>query len=191
MVKELCVIDISYLDDYDHGWGYLKPNEDVLEMMLEVKEMFAPKTFLEIGFYMGHSTSMWAKVLGGDCEVVSCAPPHPRACQYSSVVEKNTPNVTVILTPSPAVYWEIKDKQFDVAFIDGQHEETSVLMDIGMCRALGIKTLLFDNYERDSVRKGISLTTTQEPDQVWEYQAEHKGVVQMNQIALFCLTDDD
>lgn len=185
------MIDISYLDDYDHGWGYLKPNQDVLDMMLEIKERFSPSNFLEIGFYMGHSTSMWAKVLGQECNIVSCAPPHPRACHYAPLVEKHTPNVTVHLVPSPSVYENIRDVKFDVAFIDGSHDQNSVKMDIEMCIKLGIKTLLFDNYERTTVREGISYVMDRKPDQVWPYYADHKGVVQTNEVALFCLTNSD
>jgi hypothetical protein len=181
------LVNLDYLIFPEDGWGYLHPEKEIIHMMEFIREKYNPSNLLEIGFYSGHSTSMWAQILN-ETSIVSCVPPHPRATKYAPIVEKHNPNVKVHLIPSPKIYDTIKDINFDIAFIDGNHTEVSVWEDIHMCRKLGIHVLLFDNYELESVRKGIEGRLNAEPNAIWEYPVDFKGKVGFNQIALIDLT---
>lgn len=184
------MVNLDYLTFPQDGWGYLHPEREIISMMEWIRDKYNPKTLLEIGFYAGHSTSMWAQILN-ETKITSCAPPHPRAKEFSKIVMEHNPNVKVILIPSPEVHKSINGLDFDIAFIDGNHTEPAVYNDIHMCRSMGIHVLLFDNYELESVREGIKNRLGTSPNKVWEYPTDFKGKVQTNKIALFDLTTKD
>lgn len=179
-------MNLDHLIWAEDGWGYLQPSEQVFSNLSKAIEVSNAKSILEIGFYVGHSTTYLAN-LAPDAEIFSCCPDHPRGRKYGTIISDLFPNVTVNRVPSPDVFLLTMTKQFDLCFLDGNHTYAAALTDFMLCRELRIPYVLFDNTELTSVRTLIQhLRATDRLEIVDEftYPADFKGKKATNQMTL-------
>ena len=179
-------MDLSHLMWDQDGWGYLPNTPEVFNILEETIRITEVKNLLEIGFYAGHSTSYWAELMP-DSTILSCCPDHPRGREYGPVVMEKYPNVEVRLVPSPEIYESIKDRSFDLAFIDGSHVTENVINDTVMCDRLDVPYRIYDNVEWEGIRELIyNLESIGDIEVIREfsYSCNFKGKVSRNQMTL-------
>ena len=157
MVEEMRFEHLMWKED---GWGYLPANDEIFNALKYIRELVKPRSVLEIGFYAGHSTSYMAEYFHPDCKIISCCPDHPRGRAYGDVVMEKYPNVTVHLTPSPDILEKVRDTEFDLVFVDGNHARKNVIDDTTVALILGAKYVLYDNTELPAVRGAVEEIVT-------------------------------
>lgn len=112
-----------------------------------IVEIVKPKSILGIGTNLCYSDAMWlelapeAKILSLD---ISDKEETLRA--VSIMEDRYRSRFEFLLTDSKTAFNKIKDRQFDLAFIDGDHLEDGVTSDIKTCLDLGIKYLSMDDW---------------------------------------------
>jgi predicted O-methyltransferase YrrM len=130
-------------------------------------EVFQPKSILEIGFNIGRSASMWLNL--SDATLVSVdIGTQPETLQAAKALEKQFPKRFCFLNcDSRLVYDQLKDTKFDMIFIDGDHTENGVDIDIKLGLKLGIKNFVFDDWmveygpgTQPAIAKNKELTVT-------------------------------
>lgn len=121
----------------------------ILQHFRSVIRIVNPKSILEIGFNMGHSSAMWLSLC--DAIVTSCD---------ISMKDETLDGVKILREKYPDRFFyfnrdrpffsaEVKGHECDLIFIDGGHEEPDVTNDIQLAKDLGIPYLLFDDiYSR-------------------------------------------
>ena len=107
------------------------------------------KSILEIGFNIGYSASMWLEF---DVDKKSTLTSvdigiHKDTVKAAEAVKNlHGDRFEFILCDSKKVKNQLKDRLFDLAFIDGDHSAVGVHSDIQLCMILQIPLLLFDDY---------------------------------------------
>jgi hypothetical protein len=121
-----------------------------------VQELYANykiKEILEVGFNIGYSSSMWLEF---DPDKKSCITSidigiHKDTLPASKAVKDlHGERFSFILCDSKKVLKQLKNKLFDLAFIDGDHTEPGIYNDVHLCLELGVPLLLFDDYYIDN-----------------------------------------
>lgn len=139
----------AYFKENQRGFG-----EDAFHAMwwLLLRE-FRPRRCLEIGVYRGQVISLWtliAKMLGFRCEVHGISPFTPIGDAVSSYLEDveyladtlgsfdalNLPSPTLVraLSTEPVAVEHISAGEWDLIYIDGNHDYDIVLEDYRLCR---------------------------------------------------------
>lgn len=127
----------------------------ILRHFIETIKIVKPKRIFEIGFNMGHSARMWLELCPADvcsCDVSRKDETIEAAAfldkTYNKAYTKHGDRFTFNwreeigiskLNPYP-------EKYFDLAFIDGAHDQMSIFGDICMCKDMKIPYLLFDDW---------------------------------------------
>jgi len=172
------------LDNFEHlmwkedGWGYLPANKHIFGALNHIREVVNPMSVLEIGFYAGHSTSYMAEHFHPDCKIISCCPDHPRGREYGEVVMEKYPNVTVHLVPSPKILDRVRGEEFDLVFVDGNHDKQNVIDDTIVAFRLGAKYVLYDNTELPQVDMVVRIFEDEERLRFiknYPYRTDFKG----------------
>lgn len=119
----------------------------VVKVLRFVVRMIQPSRLLEIGFNTGISSRIFLEL--GVQEVTSIEIQDNAEIRHGEKCLKDNYGDRfrlfrghTILTALP----ELQDKKFDMAFIDGSHEASHVLIDISTCRLMGIKWMLCDDF---------------------------------------------
>lgn len=99
---------------------------------------------LEIGFCIGLSATIMSH-LGAD-RIVSVDPSDHEECIGSANKLRADWGPSFTFYNQRSNQFRDGGRHFDLAFIDGDHEYQSILTDIGVCRGLGIKTMVFDDW---------------------------------------------
>ena len=147
-------LDPPYDREGKSGWGHLYPTDQVVSMFDDVLNITKPNRILEIGFYKGHSTAIWAELFDG--EIVSCCPDHPMFQKWSPIIEQKYPNVKVFGVESPLITGMVP-RNTDLIFIDGNHTFYNVVLDItAATKLLNGKWVFFDDHENPRVRDAIA-----------------------------------
>lgn len=68
-------------------------------------------------------------------------------------------------------------QSFDLGFVDGNHALDYVEKDIAMCRALGIRTLILDDYNSDTNGEVAQAAANQGLELIKEWKSIHSGGV--------------
>lgn len=138
--------------DYKDKFGVEIPYHSgphILRHFRDAIEIVKPDFILEIGFNMGHSSAMWLNLFDGD--VLSCDVsqkdetyagmdylrfkyPGRFTFQWRDDVNDYTANAY------PRHYY------FDLAFVDGAHDEKSIIDDTELCIKMKIPYILYDDY---------------------------------------------
>lgn len=185
-------LDHLEYDSSKSGWGHLHPTEEVLSMFEMINEICAPKRVLEIGFFVGHSTTYMLELFPqatvttyGMCKQFS---------EQKDKMEAKYPNrVKVNYEES----WKLFGKHhgidtFDFAFVDGSHNEYMAANDILHCLMLGAKWILVDNCEQEQVLDDIAkFDKCLDLHMLFNYTATHKGKTTLNQCRLYYVRTDD
>lgn len=119
----------------------------ILRHFREAIEIVKPKSILEIGFNMGYSASMWLNLC--DAHLVSCDISQKDETYLAAAIIGSRYSVTRFIyydrnRPSFLVY--VNAIEIDLAFIDGAHDEKSIIEDIQLCKDLNIPYLLLDDW---------------------------------------------
>jgi hypothetical protein len=121
----------------------------ILRHFREVVEIVKPDFILEIGFNMGHSAEMWLNLFDGD--ILSCdVSQKDETLEGMKYLRFKYPgrftfewrdDVNDYIAKSyPRHYY------FDLAFIDGAHDEENITKDIELCKEMKIPYILFDDW---------------------------------------------
>jgi len=124
----------------------------ILRHFREAIEIVNPECILEIGFNMGHSVSMWLNLFDG--YVLSCDVSQKDETLLGAEYLKHTyqdrfefqwrDDVNDYTANSYPMH-----RFFDLAFIDGAHDEKSIIDDTELCIKMKIPYILYDDfYER-------------------------------------------
>jgi hypothetical protein len=136
------------------GWGYMPNNESVFNIFQYIHETINPKTWLEIGFHLGHSTTYTLEIMP-EVKVTSLGVTKCRnANRYE--IGNNMKSIygdrfEYFLGNPPNIDELLKNRTFDIAFIDGDHKYKSVVNDITACMEMKISYILIDNCELEQV----------------------------------------
>lgn len=136
------------------GWGYMEAHESTFNVFRHVSNVAKPKTWLEIGFHLGHSTTYTLEIMPEvkvtGLGVTNCS----NANRYE--IGDNMKSIygdrfEYYLGDPPDIRHLLKGRTFDVAFIDGDHKYGSAVNDITACMEMKIPYILVDNCELGQV----------------------------------------
>lgn len=135
--------NFSSVEGYWHDRNIFRP------VVQDIYAKIKPETMLEIGFNIGYSASMWLefdpenklKLTSVDIGI------HEDTVKAAEAVKNlHGDRFDFILCDSREVKPQLKDRLFDIAFIDGDHNTEGVRNDIQLCLDLGIPYLVFDDW---------------------------------------------
>jgi hypothetical protein len=150
-------------------------------------EIVEPKRIFEIGFNMGHSAAMFMEL--SDAEVCSCDVSRKDetidAARYLEHKYRFHDRFTFNwredidtgnnINPYPEYY-------FDLAFIDGAHDEENIEKDIQLCKLMKIPYLLFDDWyprygeTQKAVAKFPELELVKDMNNLMLYKVNYNGI---------------
>lgn len=121
----------------------------ILRHFRDTLEIVKPELIFEIGFNMGHSAAMWLSLFDG--AVMSCDVSQKdetldgitflRDKHFERFSFEWRDDVTDYIAKSyPKHYY------FDLAFIDGAHDDESITNDISLCKSMRIPYILLDDW---------------------------------------------
>lgn len=132
------------------GWGYMENHESVFNIFRNVRDIANPKTWLEIGFHLGHSTTYTLEIMPQvkvtGIGVTKCR----NADRYqigNNMISIYGNRFEYFLGDPPNIRELLKGRTFDVAFVDGDHSYKSAVNDITACMEMKIPYILIDNCE--------------------------------------------
>lgn len=136
----------------------------------EILKLIKPKNILEIGFFTGASATMWLELTKDlNTKLTSVDPFLDNSTNdylHSVGRPEEIGEVKVQLASVDTIYNNYKDRfrfvhkrslaaaidgdlseeKYDLCFIDGEHSEAYVTMDLNICLALKIPFILLDDY---------------------------------------------
>jgi hypothetical protein len=135
---------IESIPNNNGGGFFLKNNQDEL-MIKDVISIVRPQKILEIGFNAGNSSFLWLE--NSEASVVSVEKNDNDSVQKAAnlLTKEFNSRFKLIISDSQEVYNQIKNIQFDIVFIDGDHTEDGVRKDILLAEKLNIPWLFFDD----------------------------------------------
>lgn len=113
----------------------------------EITDIVKPNHILEIGFNMGGSASMWLNLSDASYTGIDISDKAETLKAAEILKERYGDRFKFILSDSAAknLTWDLRDKKYNLCFVDGGHLEHHVVADIGLCLSLGIKYIAFDD----------------------------------------------
>jgi len=112
----------------------------------KISSIVKPKSILEIGFNMGWSASLWLHFTEAKLTSVDISDKDETLFAASVLKEKHPDRFEFILSDSKDVYSKLKDKNFDMIFIDGDHTFDGVKTDMQLAKDLNIKNVVMDDW---------------------------------------------
>ena len=143
----------QHLANFNSVEGYWHDRNVFRPTIQDIYNKHNIKSILEIGFNIGYSASMWLEF---DVDKKSTLTSvdigiHKDTVKAAEAVKNlHGDRFEFILCDSKKVKNHLKDRLFDLAFIDGDHSAVGVHADIQLCMILQIPLLLFDDYWTDS-----------------------------------------
>jgi hypothetical protein len=114
----------------------------ILRHFRDAIEIVKPSKIFEIGFNLGHSSSMWLNLT--DAQIISCDVSYKDETINGAVYLTNKYSQRFkFFNRSDLSFW---GANADLCFIDGAHDDDSITKDIELCRSLKIPYLLFDDW---------------------------------------------
>jgi predicted O-methyltransferase YrrM len=117
----------------------------VLQHIRTAIDVVKPKSVFEIGFNRGHGSAMFLAL--SKASVFSIDVSARKETLHAVIVLKNRyhERFDFLSMDSKYAHQALGDMQFDMAFVDGAHDKTSVMFDIETCKRLKISYLLMDD----------------------------------------------
>lgn len=191
-------MNLDHLTFPDIGWGYLPAQEDVWAAFRYAQENYNPKSVLEIGYHIGHSTTYQLEIYE-NAKIVGISPdnektgrkgdrtdPELRQNMERVLREKYFNRFQWIPGRTKDVRDELEKFFFDFALLDGSHSYEDAHYDAKTCESLEIPNMLVDNWDQPAVRKAVE-DTSYFPLKTFEYTQTFKGKTNTNSLALVTL----
>ena len=193
-------MNLSHLSFPDKGWGYMPNTQQVFDAFEFVQEHYKPKSVLEIGFHIGHSTTYQLDIYK-DARIVGVSPdnevigkpgdridPQIRRDMAVTLRDKYINRFTWV----PGRTKDVKEilinsYVFDFALVDGNHAEAAALYDMEVIYELAIPNLLIDNWDQAPVKSAVLKQGKYELVKEFDYDQTFKGKTQTNQMGLLSL----
>lgn len=126
----------------------------ILRHFREVIEIVQPKALLEVGFNMGHSAAMWLNLTSYNLGVISLdVSEKEETLNGAAILENNYPSRFSYINRNSkrfdrfySSWMELPATGFDLCFIDGAHDEKSIIEDTEMCINLKIPYIFYDDW---------------------------------------------
>ena len=143
------MIQYQHLANFSSVEGYWHDRNIFRHVVQDIYAEISPETMLEIGFNIGYSASMWLefdpdkklKLTSVDIGI------HKDTVKAADAVKNlHGDRFEFILCDSRKVKPQLKDRLFDLAFVDGDHSADGVRNDIQLCLDLGIPYLIIDDW---------------------------------------------
>lgn len=187
---------LDHLSFPEIGWGYMPPTEEIYRAFSFCQNLYNPKSVLEIGFHLGHSTTYQLEIFK-NAKVTSVSPYVDRTGRGRDRIDPTErwkmalklheiygdrwmwiPGKTHMIEEEISIY------KYDFALVDGGHSYPPAFFDMNLCVKLGIKRFLIDNFELVPVRDAFHDTKELKLVKVFYYNQTFKGKTKKNQIAL-------
>lgn len=141
--KKIQKIHASLPTDSPEG-GFIAELSYLVEEILAITK---PKSILEIGFNIGYGAVLWLELSKANLLSIDICR-HGGTIPASEQISKlYSDRFEFINCDSTTVYPQIKDRKFDLVFIDGNHFLPGPISDLFMAYALGTKWVLVDDYD--------------------------------------------
>lgn len=145
---------LSYLlNDFssDEGyWGSDNVHPYTFQAIIkDIYERHQPKSILEIGFNIGCSATMWLEWDESEqvfLQAIDIGKHKHTEAAAAKVKDKYGEHRFDFLKSCSTQAWGLLDREFDMGFIDGDHNTQVVENDINLCIDRGAKILVFDDY---------------------------------------------
>lgn len=117
----------------------------ILRHFRDTIEIVKPKRILEIGFNIGYSAAMWLTL--SDAHVDSLDISMKDETLYAAGLLDHRFGKPIVRFEYflRSLYYSV-GKYYELCFIDGAHDEQSIINDIMLCKELEIPYLLFDDW---------------------------------------------
>lgn len=188
------IMDISHIvppDEKKSGWGWMPTTPEVLQMFDRINTLCSPTNVLEIGFFVGHSTTYMLETF--DCKVTSYGMCKQFRASRDAMLTKYQDRLRIYYIQSFRIYGtHINKDSFDFALVDGSHHYEVATCDILQCIMLGIPWLLVDNTDHSDVQAALSLfDEVVDLTEVFLYNSTHKNVSKVNEARLYNVRTND
>lgn len=115
----------------------------------EFIEYVKPTSIIEIGLNCGYGSAMMLNLCDAEVLSVDISDRAETLRAGNLLHERYGDRFHYVICDSGELtkkeYW-ILNKKFSMAFVDGAHDESSVVKDIALCMTLGIKYLMMDDW---------------------------------------------
>lgn len=193
-------MNLDHLSFPDLGWGYMPATEEVFEAFRFVQSVYKPKSVLEIGFHIGHSTTYQLEIYS-DARIVGVSPDNERIGKPGDIIDPQVRRDMAVtlrekyinrFTWLPGKTIDVKDRLidefvFDFALVDGNHAEPAALFDLEVCEELNIRNMLIDNWDQPQVKSAVNKHGKYKIVKEFDYGQTFKGRYKLNQMGLLML----
>ena len=184
---------LDHLIEPQGGWGWMPPTEEVFGMFRWCKEMCRPTNVLEIGFFVGHSTTYMLEIFEG-CKVESFGQSKQYSDQARKMKELYGDRFGVHYAHSSGAYANGSrfNHNYDFALVDGDHSYHSAVSDMLQCVMLGIPYILVDNTDQGPVDLAMKMfEPTVDLLKTFQYSNTHNGKTKVNEARLYYVRTND
>lgn len=156
----------------------------LIEGVIDISQ---PKSILEIGFNVGHSAAMWLNLSKANLlaiDICQWKNTIPASKQISKLYPKR---FEFINSNSSVIYPKIKDRKFDLVFIDGNHILPGPISDLFMAYALGAPWVFMDDCDYVPVAQSVGLVLDNQyytVEKEFNYDNLAPGIQEYNKKAL-------
>ena len=192
---------LDHLQFPDYAWGYMPATEEVFSMFNWCEKNYSPKSVLEIGFHIGHSTTYMLETFQSMRNLISISPlielkgkpndridPKLRSDTAKHMMDYYKGKFEWLEGTTEKLYDKLHDYFFDFALVDGDHSEVKAMFDIKTCESLSIPYILIDNWERSDVRSAFEKSNARYKFvKRFFYMQTFKGKTAKNETALMHL----
>lgn len=126
-------------------WGSGPHN---LRAFRECVRVVKPKHIFEIGFNLGYGSAVWLNISSAKVTSIDISSKAETLAAANYLKEIYPDRFTFMLGDSLRAleFMRYHNHKFDMAFIDGNHEEEAVTQDIKVCLKFGIEWFVMDDW---------------------------------------------
>ena len=173
------------------GWGSLPTNETVRNVFREVNEIVKPTRAVEVGMFVGHSTSMMFDHFD-KLDILYSFDPNMVSYEAAKGFRKEYGDRFAFLNmPFESSHILNIDEDIDFVYIDGSHRQSIVRHDIKHALHFpNVRYILMDNLEHFGVQEALKKEGMYDPkyeQKYWMYSAVHRNRHKPGILGLFKL----